>query len=601
MTTPLDSANKTHADANSSADADEGRADADEGRADALPLRRLLEVGRTLVCDLDTDGILRRVLEAAREVTGARYAALAVFDAKRQELSRFLTSGIDQATYDAIGELPKGRGVLGVLIEDPRPLRLRDVREHPRSYGFPPGHPEMHSFLGVPILIRGEPWGRLYLTEKQGGDEFTAADEEAAVILSEYAGVAVENARLYEHSERQRKRLERAVRSLEATRDIAIAIGDVTELERVLELIAERGRALVAARTVLIMLREGEDLVVAARAGQPVGARGLRLPIASSTPGQVLARGRPQRIADVSSHPRLVPPEELELGDVRTALVVPMLYRGVGVGVMAAFDHDGEPEEPFTEADEDLMLMFAAQAASGVALAQSVEASRLRAAMSAADAERRRWARELHDETLQIFGGLRVLLSGVLRRGERDRYEAAIREAVEGIEQGIDGLRAIISDLRPTALDDLGLKAALETLIERARRSGLAITAELRLPEDRRKGGELGSELETAVYRIVQELLTNVIKHARAEAVRVRVRASEASVDIEVQDDGVGFDVAERTDGFGLAGLRERVYLLGGAVAINSGADGTLVRASLPVSRAGPASAMPALAWPSAH
>jgi GAF domain-containing protein len=158
-------------------------------------IRRLLDVGRALVAELDPETVLDRILEEAREITGARYAALGVMNEERSELERFLTVGVDGATHRAIGELPHGRGVLGVLIEDPRPLRLPDVARHPQSYGFPPGHPPMHGFLGVPIVIRGEAWGNLYLTEKHDGGEFTEADEEAAVILADWAGTAIENAR----------------------------------------------------------------------------------------------------------------------------------------------------------------------------------------------------------------------------------------------------------------------------------------------------------------------------------------------------------------------------------------------------------------------
>ena len=199
--------------------------------------------------------MLDRILEEAAAITGAQYAALGVLDEQRTELERFITRGIDPVTHRAIGHLPRGRGVLGVLIEDPRPLRLVDVNGHPQSYGFPAGHPPMQSFLGVPIMIRGRAWGNLYLTEKEGGGQFTAEDEEAVLLLAQWAGTAIENARLYDSSERRRVEAERAVRSLEAARDIADAVGGVPELGRVLELIAKRGRALVEALKVMMFFR----------------------------------------------------------------------------------------------------------------------------------------------------------------------------------------------------------------------------------------------------------------------------------------------------------------------------------------------------------
>jgi signal transduction histidine kinase len=555
-----------------------------------LPLRRLLEAGSALFSDLDMPSILQRVLEAARDLTGARHAALGVLGEDRSQLAQFVYSGIDQATHDAIGELPRGRGVLGVLIDDPRPLRLRSVGEHPRSYGFPEGHPAMGSFLGVPIMLGGEPWGNLYLTDKTGAVEFTEDDEQVTVILADWAAAAIANARLYEASEQRREELERAVSGLVATRDIAVAIGGVTGLERVLELIAKRGRALVNARAVLIMLREGADLVTVASAGYADEVIGQHIPVVQSTSGQVLERRVAERIADVSARLRIAP-SELGVSSARTALIVPMLHRGAGIGVLAAFDR-GEQADPFTESDEQLLSTFASQAANGVAIARSVEADRLRAAMTAADAERGRWARELHDETLQIFGGLRVLLSGTLRRGDVSRYEAAMREAIEAIERGIHGLRAIITDLRPAALDELGLRPAIEVLLERRRHDGLEITAALELPESKADANTLNPELETTVYRLVQEALTNVVKHSGASRADVEVLASQDAVEIAVRDNGTGFDTAEGTEGFGLVGMRERVQLAGGTLTISSDPEGTELRASIPTSYAAPEARM---------
>ncbi len=541
--------------------------------------RRLLEVGRTLMADLDETVVLDRVLETARELTGARYAALGVLNEDRSELARFLTSGLDQDAHRAIGDLPRGRGVLGVLIEHPVPLRLAEVGESPSSYGFPAGHPTMHSFLGVPILIRGEAWGNLYLTEKQGG-EFTASDEEAATILAQWAAIAIENARLYETSQARRAELEKALRGLEATRDVAVAIGGEIGLEHVLELIVKRGRALVGARSLVIMLRDGDSLAVHSSAGHAEAVRDVRLPIAGSTSGQVLERGQPERISDVSSRLRIAP-REFGVPDAQTAMLVPMLYRGQGVGILAAFDH-GEKGGVFSEDDEQMLKTFAASAATAVALAQSVQSDRLRASLAAADAERRRWARELHDETLQGLGGLRLLLSSALRSADPERGEQAMREAIGHIEQEIENLRAIITELRPAALDELGLATAIEALLDRHReQSGLLIDATIELDtQDGRPG--LDAELETAVYRLVQEALTNVAKHARAGAVNVSVRREDGRIAIEVADDGHGFDTRSLTDGFGLAGMRERVVLAGGTLSIESGDGGTTVSATLP-------------------
>ncbi|MGZ6643692.1 MAG: GAF domain-containing protein, partial [Solirubrobacteraceae bacterium] len=234
---------------------------------DAARLARLIEVGRSLLSELDLDVVLDQVLETARELTGARYAALGILDDERRELSQFIARGLDEETRSAIGDLPRGRGILGVLIDDPQPLRLSNVGGHPRSYGFPPGHPPMRSFLGVPITIRGQAWGNLYLTEKADGEEFTADDEHAVIVLADWAAIAIDNARLFRAAEQRRDALEHGVHRLEATAAIARAVGGETELGRLLEHVAKRARALVEARDVLILLREGDELVVRVGAG----------------------------------------------------------------------------------------------------------------------------------------------------------------------------------------------------------------------------------------------------------------------------------------------------------------------------------------------
>ena len=376
-------------------------------------------------------------------------------------------------------------------------------------------------------------------------------------MLARWAAVAIENARLYQVSELRRHELEKAFRGLEATRDVAVAIGGEIALEHVLELIVKRGRALVGARSLVIMLREGDELVVQASAGHAQDTQGVRLPIADSTSGQVLERGRPERITDVAARLRIAP-QEFGVPDAQTALLVPMVYRGHAVGLLAAFDH-GADRAVFSEDDEQMLRTFAVSAATAVALAQSVQADRLRSSMAAADAERRRWARELHDETLQGLGGLRLLLASVLTQEDLNTARGAMGEAAEHIEREIENLRAIITELRPAALDDLGLNAAIEALLDRHReQSGATIDSELDLPLARRPA-DMDREMQTTVYRLLQEALTNITKHARANTVRVLVRQNDGELSIEVQDDGQGFDTSTQSSGFGLLGMNERV------------------------------------------
>jgi signal transduction histidine kinase len=540
-------------------------------------LARLLEAGSGLMADLDVDLVLDRLLETARDLTGARYAALGILDERRRELEQFLTRGIDAETHRSIGDLPRGRGILGLLIQDPRPLRLEDVGSHPRSYGFPPGHPPMATFLGVPVRIRGETWGNLYLTEKEGGRPFTETDEASVMVLAGWAGIAIEHARLYEAVDARRDELERAVRGFEATATIARAIGAETDLSHVLELIVKRGRALIDARSVLILLRKGDVLTLVSGAGHVIERVTPALPATGSPFGEALAGQRAMRVDDVEREPGLRP-EQLGVPDARAALLVPLVFRGRALGLLVAFDRlsgDGT----FTADDEHVLHAFAASAATAVANAQTVEADRLRHSMQAAEEERRRWARELHDETLQALAGLKVLLSGAARRGDADGMRAAIDQAVEQVTQEIANLRSIIAELRPAALDELGLAPALTSLLEAvASRNGLELRQAIDLPDRR-----LAIEQETVVYRLVQEALSNVAKHARATSVDVEVGVHEERIHVSVGDDGVGFDPEAPVSGFGVVGMRERVALADGELAIGTGERGTTVRASLPL------------------
>jgi signal transduction histidine kinase len=549
-------------------------------------LRRLMAVGRTLVSQLDLEAVLQELLEVACELTRARYAAIGILDDERGGLEGFHALGVDEATREAIGELPTGRGVLGLLVGEERPLRLDDVNSHPRSFGFPPGHPPMRTFLGVPILIRGEAWGNLYLTEKSDGP-FTDADEEAALVLAEWAAIAIDNARLFSRSEDRRRQLERAVSRLEAATEIARAVGGETNLERVLETIVKRARALVGARSLVILLEDRNELEVAATAGEFTrDVRGERLPIGWATWGGVLRGLRPERVADV--HSRLgISPRELGI-EASAALLVPLNFRGTALGLIAAFDRL-EPGPEFDAEDERLLDAFAASAATAVSTAKYVASERLRHSIDASERERQRWARELHDDTLQALGAMRVVLSTAARTASDTDLRSVVDAAVEQLGEGITALRGLISELRPAALDELGLAAAVEGLIEHQAAAGeLEIDAEVVLdPEHRDEPRRLEPELESTLYRVVQEALTNVVKHAGAERVRLLVRESAGWIDVRVRDDGRGFDAAQPKYGFGLLGMRERVELADGELVVRSRhAEGTEIRARVPARRA---------------
>jgi signal transduction histidine kinase len=358
-----------------------------------------------------------------------------------------------------------------------------------------------------------------------------------------------------------------------------------TRLDRVLETAVERARSLVDAKTVMVLLEDRGLLVVAATTGEfEVERRGVRLQADSSAWRHVMAEGEAERVAPIGG--RLgMSLEELGVA-AEAALLVPLSYRGRSIGVLAALDHVGDTRE-FSPEDESLLMGFAASAAMALSAAQSMAEARLRESIDVAERERARWARELHDETLQGLGALRVRLAASLRLDPAE-MGAAVATAVKQIEDEIANLRSLITELRPAALDELGLGAAIEGLADNhAATTGMDTRMSLALARDGSAGGErLDRELESGVYRLVQEALTNVAKHAQAETVWIEVARDNASIAIVVRDDGVGFDMDERPTGFGLVGMRERVALAGGSLTIVSTPDvGTVLRGRIPLER----------------
>ena len=398
------------------------------------------------------------------------------------------------------------------------------------------------------------------------------------MVLADWAGIAIDNARLFDGVQARKEELERAVQGLEATTAIVRAIGTETDLDRVLELIVKRGRDLVQARSLVLLLAEGIELIVAAGAGQvEQRAVGSRIPVRGTAAGEVLSATRPTRMSDAATMLELQG-AGLGVAGALTGMLVPLVYRGTPVGMLVAFD-SLTGDRGFDAEQEALLVTFAASAATAVASAKTVERERLRDSLKAAESERRRWARELHDDTLQGLAGLQVLLSAAGPAADRAMVDQSLALAAGQIQEQIDGLRTLITELRPAALDQFGLQPALESLLNRlATVEGLDVTGELALGPRR-----LDPELETTVYRFVQEALTNVAKHARAEHVRVWLTAADGTIEIGIADDGRGFDPAQRGEGFGLLGMHERAALYGGDMQVVSSSAGTTVRASIPV------------------
>ena len=534
-------------------------------------LRALVEAGITLSSELSLDALLQRLVETATELTGARYAALGVIDRTGRELERFVTTGLDPETYAAIGDLPRGRGILGVLIRDAETLRLRDIAEDSRSVGFPPNHPPMKTFLGVPVLLRGVAYGNLYLTEKAGGGNFTDEDEELTVLLATQAAVAIENARLYESSTAWS-------RQLESLNEIATAMAREIELPRLLELIARRLREIVEARLVTIALpmSETEVRIEAADGDRADAVLGTTLPLAGSKHGRVLERRRSERVDSLLDDPEVDQAVARQMAG-RAGLFVPLLAGDRAIGVVAAHDKLGF-DARFTDADLRIAELFAARAAVAVDLSERVARDALGRAVEAQELERRRLARELHDQTGQNLTSVLLGLKAIEEAEDAEERARALASVRQQVVETLHDIRRLAVELRPKALDDFGLVAAVERLAETVgEQTGMRVEVEARLDE------RLPTEVETALYRIVQEALTNVVKHADARAVSVVLARTDGAITAVVEDDGRGFDTGARTEGLGLAGMRERLALLGGRLKLESStASGTTLVAEVP-------------------
>ena len=540
-------------------------------------LRELIDASIALNSELSLDNLLQKIVETAVSLTDARYAALGVIDESGAALERFITTGIDEGTRTTIGDLPRGRGILGVLIREAKPLRLTHLGDDPRSVGFPPGHPPMDSFLGVPVLLRGVAYGNLYLTEKEGG-EFTDDDLELVTLLAAQAAVAIENARLYESATRWS-------RQLEILHETVRSVVDEADITRLLTQVCERLRGLINARVALAVLPTdgGDVLRVVAADGEDAelaaGLIGHEFGKDASKVGRVLERQRSARIDSILDDPDVDQTETRLLG-ARTGLYVPLVARGHGLGVIAVHDKltaNGR----FTDGDLRLAEIFAGRAAVALALSERVARDTVRRVVAAQEEERRRLALELHDETGQaltsILLGLKAI-GGAETKEDAQRAEADVRGLVV---QALQDVRALAVELRPSALDDFGLGPAVERLAQTfGERSGISTTVETHL-DDR-----LPPELETTLYRVVQEALSNVVKHAGAERVSIVLAQRGSGVAATIDDDGQGFDESLiRPDALGLTGMRERLALVGGTLEIESApGSGTTVAARVPVS-----------------
>jgi signal transduction histidine kinase len=434
----------------------------------------------------------------------------------------------------------------------------------------------MASFLGVPVMLRGVAYGNLYLTDKAGDGDFTAADEEIVMLLAAQAAVAIENARLYESATRWS-------RQLETLHEVVRSIVDEPDVERLLQLVCLRLRELTNARIALAALAEGDGtLRIVAASGEDAAAAaalvGDRIDRSRSKMGAVLERRQSARVDSMFDDPDVQQDEARAIG-ARTGLFAPLVARDRAVGVIAVHDKRNTSGR-FSDGDLRITEIFSARAAVAVSLSERVARDTVRRVVAAQEAERKRLALELHDETGQaltsILLGLKAI-GGAKTKEEAQQAEADVRTLVV---QALQDVRALAVELRPSALDDFGLGPALDRLAHTfSERSGIETTTETTLD------GRLPPEVETVLYRVVQEALSNVVKHAGAEHVSIVLAQRDAWVAATIDDDGRGFDQAVvREDALGLVGMRERLGLVGGTLEIESSpGSGTTVAAQVPL------------------
>jgi signal transduction histidine kinase len=525
-------------------------------------LRALLDAVVSIGSDLDLRGTLERIVASACQLAGARYGALGVIGPDRT-LVEFIAHGLSPAEHAAIGSPPTGRGVLGLLIDDPRPLRLTDVTAHPQSYGFPPNHPVMRSFLGVPVRIRDHVYGNLYLAEKRDGAEFTEDDEQIVVALAAAAGVAIDNARLYSVAQRRQ-------RWLAAASEISnLLVGHVRRSEA-LALIARRAREVAEAALVLVLVRDDEAGVLTVEViDGPEELRqellGAEVPADHELFREVLQSRRQVVVDDIAK----AAPLPVRLPE-RPAIIVPLASVESLHGLLVVVGPDGQADRD----DESTMLgTFAAQAALAFERALAQEEREMFAILE----DRERIARDLHDVVIQRLFATGMQLQTVARLSPRPEVQERINSAVDGLDATIRDIRSAIFELRTP------MTAALRTEIREivassAEQLGFRPNLELVGPLD----SAVPTEVRSDVLAVLREALSNVVRHAGATAVDVLVQARAGTITLRVADNGRG--IPPQVHRSGLKNLAARAERLGGTMEVRDNVPhGTVLEWSVPL------------------
>jgi signal transduction histidine kinase len=520
-------------------------------------LRALLDAVVAIGADLDVHSTLERIVYSACRLVGARYGALGVIGEDRR-LVEFITHGISPAEHAAIGSLPTGRGVLGLLIDDPRPVRMPDITKHPQSYGFPPNHPAMHSFLGVPVRIRDRVFGNLYLAEKQGAAEFTDDDEQIVVALAAAAGVAVDKARLYALAQRRHRWL------TAATEITGLLVGRV-QRATALELIARRAREVAGAELVLILLHDEDTGTLTVEVDTGLSAVGTQFAV-EETQFQTAIEGgghaNVENLGQAAPWPSAMPD--------KPATVVPLATSDAlhGVLVMVA----GAGERADEEEDLAMLTQFAGQAALAFERALAQEQREMFVIIE----DRERIARDLHDVVIQrLFAtGMQLQTAARLARPEvADR----VNGAVDALDTTIREIRSAIFELRSPMRAELRVEIR-EVVASAGDQLGFRPDLELSGPLD----SGVPADLRADTVAVLREALSNVVRHAGAASVKVSVRLSAGTLVVEVLDDGAG--IPADTKRSGLNNMRDRAIRRGGTFEASANRpQGTSIRWSVPI------------------
>ncbi|MEV4173274.1 GAF domain-containing protein [Nonomuraea sp. NPDC049709] len=504
----------------------------------------LLEAVVSVGSDLDLETVLRRIVETATKLVDASYGALGVVG-QEQTLVQFIPVGLTDEEIAKIEHWPHGLGLLGLLIKDARPLRLGRISDHPESYGFPPGHPPMGTFLGVPIRVRDEVFGNLYLTEKRGGGDFDEEDEAIVIALATAAGVAVENARLYEETRRRET-------WLEASSEVTTSLLSGADTSQVLSIVATRARQMTDADLVQILLPDdgGDHLRVECAQGELVQeVSDLMFELTSTAAGGVFNEGRAVSAGNLLDEDSPLRP--LGLGP---ELLMPLGAGRSVRGVLALAKRSGRL--PFSGADLRMLEAFAGQAAIALELADTRRDAERLGLLE----DRDRIAKDLHDVVIQRLFATAMTLMSTVRLVERPEAANRLQHAIDELDETIRQIRSTIfalQNVRETA--GPSLRARIVGLVEGAR-GHLGFMPGLRM--EGQLDNLISEDLAEQVLAVLREALSNVVRHAKATRAEVSVEVTGDRLTLAVRDNGVGLPEEGRRSG--LRNLEERAAGLGG-------------------------------------